>query len=103
MDIADVAGVNVSGLISDAGPVNSNVLLRVGTQGSSANYASGPVTIDDVFSRIGGATAGSATTAMIDNSNYSIMDDIWSWRADHGAGAAVSATANTPSRVVSYS
>ena len=26
-------------------------------------------------------------TAFIDNSNNSILDDVWAWRADHGAGA----------------
>ncbi|HET9061538.1 MAG TPA: carbohydrate-binding protein [Acidimicrobiales bacterium] len=87
MTVADVPGVNISDVIFDAGPVNSPVLLQVGTQGSTQNYSSDPVTLDDVFARIGGATAGMATTAFIDNSNYSIIDDMWSWRADHGAGA----------------
>ena len=27
------------------------------------------------------------TDAFVDNSDNSILDDIWSWRADHGAGA----------------
>jgi len=88
MTVADVPGVNISGVIFDAGPVNSPVLLQVGVQGSTANYSSNPVTLDDVFARIGGATAGMATTAIIDNSNDSIIDDMWSWRADHGAGAS---------------
>ena len=43
--------------------------------------------MDDVFFRVGGAEAGSVTDAFIDNSNNSILDDIWSWRADHGAGS----------------
>ncbi len=46
-----------------------------------------PVTVDDVFFRIGGATAGTATTSLEDNIDNSILDDIWAWRADHGAGA----------------
>ena len=45
-----------------------------------------PVSIDDVFFRIGGATAGEATSSLIDNSNNSLIDDVWAWRADHGAG-----------------
>jgi hypothetical protein len=86
ISVADVGGVNISGLILDAGPVNSPTLLTVGTAGSTVSHASDPVSIDDVFFRIGGAEVGSVTDAFIDNSNNSILDDIWSWRADHGAG-----------------
>jgi F5/8 type C domain/Carbohydrate binding module (family 6) len=86
INVADVGGVNISGLILDAGPVNSPTLLTVGTQGSTVSHAADPVTIDDVFFRVGGEETGSVTDAFIDNSNNSILDDIWSWRADHGAG-----------------
>jgi len=86
INVADVGGVNISGLILDAGPVNSPTLLTVGTAGSTVSHASDPVSIDDVFFRVGGAEVGSVTDAFIDNSNNSILDDIWSWRADHGAG-----------------
>ncbi|WP_084714525.1 discoidin domain-containing protein [Streptacidiphilus rugosus] len=87
MNVADVNGVNVSGVIFDAGPTLSPSLLQVGTKGSTVSHASDPVSLDDVFFRIGGATAGTATTALIDNSNNSLIDDAWIWRADHGAGA----------------
>ena len=87
MSVADVNGVNISGLIFDAGPTNSPTLLTIGTQGSTVSHASDPVSVDDVFFRVGGATAGSVTDAFIDNSNNSLLDNIWSWRADHGAGA----------------
>ncbi|HET9060878.1 MAG TPA: discoidin domain-containing protein [Acidimicrobiales bacterium] len=93
MQVADVAGVEISGLIFDAGPQNSAALLTLGTQGSTSNFSSDPDTIQDVFFRIAGDQAGSATTSLIDNSNYSIIDDIWAWRADHGTG--VGWTANT--------
>ena len=33
MNVADVSGVNVSGLIFDAGPTSSPALLQVGTAG----------------------------------------------------------------------
>jgi hypothetical protein len=93
MNVADVPGVNISGLIFDAGPVNSPALLQIGAAGSTANNASNPVSVDDVSFRIGGAEAGSATTSFIDDSNNSIIDDVWAWRADHGTG--VGWTANT--------
>ena len=83
----DVAGVNISGLIFDAGPTSSPSLLQLGTAGSTANHASDPVTADDVFFRVGGAEAGTVQTAFVDDSNDSIIDDAWVWRADHGAGA----------------
>jgi hypothetical protein len=87
MDVTDVGGVNLSGLIFDAGPVNSSALLSIGWRGSRINHAANPVSVDDVFFRVGGAEAGSATTSFVDNSNGSLIDDVWAWRADHGAGA----------------
>jgi hypothetical protein len=87
MSVADVSGVNITGLIFDAGPTNSPTLLTIGTQGSTVSHSSDPVTVDDVFFRVGGEEAGSVTDAFIDNSNNSLLDDVWSWRADHGAGA----------------
>jgi hypothetical protein len=90
MDVAPVPGVNLSGLIFDAGPKTSSVLLDLTGLPGTANlkaYSSDPTTIDDVFFRIGGATAGSVKTAFVDDANDSIIDDVWSWRADHGAGA----------------
>jgi hypothetical protein len=89
LSVADVDGVNISGLIFDAGPTLSPSLLSIGTPGSTVSHAADPVTVDDVFFRVGGATAGSVTDAFIDSSNNSILDDIWSWRADHGAGGGV--------------
>ena len=87
MKVGNVGGVNISGMIFDAGPVRSPVLLEAGTHGSDARHAGAPVTVDDVFFRVGGAEAGTATTSFADNSNNSIIDDVWIWRADHGAGA----------------
>ena len=97
MSVATAEGMMISGIIFDAGPTNSPVLLQVGSgHARSDNEASDPSTLSDVFFRIGGATAGSATTALIVNSNNAILDDIWSWRADHGAGVGwTSNTANT--------
>src|SRR5207237_7226889 len=46
-------GVKLSGLIIDAGPVNSRVLLSVGTPGNSSGSAGDPDLVQDVFFRIG--------------------------------------------------
>ncbi len=86
MRVADVDGVKVSGLIFDAGPVNSPVLLQVGNLLPGPHHAADPPVIQDVFFRIGGAGAGKATTSLVIDSNDTILDDIWAWRADHGTG-----------------
>jgi len=87
MQVASVAGVKLSGMIFDAGPVNSPVLLQVGVplRPRTGNPAD-PTLVQDVFFRIGGATAGSATASLVVNSSDAILDDIWAWRADHGSG-----------------
>ncbi|MEV7176092.1 discoidin domain-containing protein [Kitasatospora sp. NPDC093679] len=86
MKVADVDGVKVSGLLLDAGTVNSPALLQVGDAGPGASHAADPTVIQDVFVRVGGAGAGKATNGMVINSNNTIVDHTWIWRADHGAG-----------------
>ena len=88
-------GVRLSGLIIDAGPVKSPVLLEVGGYGSDSSSSSDPDAIQDVFFRIGGAetTDVSATVSLLDIADNSIIDDVWAWRADHGN--AVGWTENT--------
>ncbi len=94
MTTASAKGILISGVIFDAGPVNSPVLLEVGSgHARSDNESSDPSTLSDVFFRIGGAEPGRATTSLVVNSNNVILDDIWAWRADHGNG--VGWTSNT--------
>jgi hypothetical protein len=94
MQVLGVPGVKLSGMIFDAGPKNSAVLLQVGGPlAATTGSASNPSLVQDVFFRIGGATAGSATDSLVVNSSHVILDDIWAWRADHGAG--VGWTSNT--------
>jgi hypothetical protein len=89
LTVADVDGVQLAGFLIDAGPVNSPVLLQVGVKGGSrVSHASNPTSISDVNFRIGGATAGTATIATEIDSNNVIIDNMWSWRADHGTGAS---------------
>ncbi|MBZ4018485.1 coagulation factor 5/8 type domain-containing protein [Streptomyces purpurogeneiscleroticus] len=86
LKVADVDGVRLAGFLIDAGPANSATLLEVGPEGASADHAANPTTVQDVFIRIGGAGAGRATTSMVINSNHTIVDHTWVWRADHGDG-----------------
>ena len=86
MSIADVKGVKLAGLLFDAGPINSPVLLQVGTRHAHKSDPADPTSIQDVFFRIGGAGLGMATTSLVVNSDNVLLDHIWAWRADHGNG-----------------
>jgi hypothetical protein len=85
--VADVPGVDIAGLIVDAGPGRTGVLVKVGSRwGRSHSRPSDPTALQDVFFRIGGPHAGRARVSLEVNSNNVILDDIWAWRADHGDG-----------------
>lgn len=95
MSVADVPGVDIAGLIIDAGSVISPVLLRIGSQhgaGGAAREHNGwsdpadPTGLQDVFFRIGGPHLGKASVSLEVNSDNVVLDDIWAWRADHGSG-----------------
>jgi hypothetical protein len=87
MTVDDVDGVRISNLLFDAGTVNSPALLTVGAAGSHMSHTADPSSVQDVFFRIGGALTGVATTSLIVNSDNTLIDHIWAWRADHGAVA----------------
>jgi hypothetical protein len=85
--VADVDGVQLAGLVIDAGPVNSPVLVQLGDpQRPRRSHQWDPATLNDIFLRIGGATPGLATTSLEIDSDDVILDNIWAWRADHGNG-----------------
>jgi hypothetical protein len=86
LTVADVPGVEISGLIIDAGPVNSPLLLQVGKPHAHKSDPSDPTVLHDVFFRIGGPHAGKATLSLEVNSDNVILDNTWVWRADHGNG-----------------
>ena len=77
MHVADVNGVRLKGLLFDAGTTNAAALLTIGTSGNTTSRASDPVSIQDVFFRIGGEYAGKATASLIVNSYDTIIDHIW--------------------------
>ncbi len=88
MLVASVPGVKLSGMIFDAGPVNSPALLQVGFGGRGWSDPADPTLVQDVFFRVGGATPGQAANSLVVNSSQVILDDIWAWRADHGNGVS---------------
>jgi len=96
--LADVKGINVSGLMIDAGPVNSPALMRIGTPlGGLLNLGdrNDPTVLHDVFFRVGGPHIGKATLSLEVNSDNVILDDLWAWRADHGVAGSVGWDVNT--------
>jgi hypothetical protein len=94
ISVADVPGVDIAGLIIDAGSLNSPALLRIGSQhaAGAAGVHNGwsdpadPTGLQDVFFRVGGPHLGKATVSLEVNSDQVVLDDIWAWRADHGTG-----------------
>jgi hypothetical protein len=86
MTTADAVGIEIAGLLFDAGPIESPVLLEVGPEKSRASHAKDPITLHDIFFRVGGAGAGRAKVNLRINSNDTLVDHTWIWRADHGAG-----------------
>ena len=102
LTVADVKGVDIAGIMIDAGAVNSPALLRIGTQHAVNGQArqhnhwsdpADPTALQDVFFRVGGPHVGRADVSLEVNSDNVILDDIWAWRADHGVG--VGWTVNT--------
>ena len=83
---ADADGIKIAGLLFDAGPSESPVLLEVGPEGSRARHAKDPITLHDVFFSVGGAGIGRAKVNLRINSNDTVVDHTWIWRADHGDG-----------------
>ena len=88
ISVTDVDGVKIAGLILEAGAVNAPSLLEVGSTGSAADHSANPTFLYDLTVRTGGATAGKNDVGIVINSHHVVADQIWLWRADHGAGAA---------------
>ena len=79
MEIADVDGIKVAGLIFDAGEKDSNYLLKVGPANSDKDHSANPTILQDLFFRVGGTTANPtrAKNALEINSNDVITDHFW--------------------------
>ncbi|MCV2393158.1 adenylyl cyclase [Actinotalea sp. M2MS4P-6] len=89
--VRDVPGVIVAGVTIDAGTEESPVLLQVGSThghgralGHHKSSALDPITLSDVYFRVGGPHIGKADTAMRIDADDVLIDHTWVWRADHG-------------------
>ncbi len=87
VEIADVDGVRMAGLILDAGADTEN-LLRVGNEKTAVSHADDPIIFNDVYFRIGGAEQRSTFVreTLLINANDVVGDNFWVWRADHSYG-----------------
>jgi hypothetical protein len=83
---ADADGIEIAGLLIDAGATESPILVQIGETGSKASHARNPISVDDVFFRVGGAGIGKAKINLEIDANDTLIDHTWIWRADHGAG-----------------
>lgn len=83
--VNDAEGIVVAGVTIDAGPELSPVLLRVGASDSGkALDPADPITLSDVYFRVGGPHIGRTTTALEINADNVLIDHTWVWRGDHG-------------------
>lgn len=87
LQTADVGGVIVAGVMVDAGLLSSPSLITVGGEGASSDHSQNPISLHDVYCRVGGAVYGTAEVCLTINSHDVIVDHVWLWRADHGVGA----------------
>lgn len=86
MTVADEDGIVIAGLLFDAGEKKSEVLMEVGRYGSLVRHQRNPISLHDVFFRVGGAGVGKTLENLNIHSNDVIVDHTWIWRADHGRG-----------------
>ncbi|MEE4546121.1 adenylyl cyclase [Streptomyces sp. V4-01] len=89
IEVADVDGVTVAGVLFEAASAHTPVLLRVGHGPSRRRHTEDPTALFDVYARIGGALPGGATVSVQVDSNDVICDNLWLWRADHGLDGCV--------------
>ncbi|MDQ0893355.1 adenylyl cyclase [Agromyces ramosus] len=85
--VADAPGIVVAGVTIDAGTIESPILLQVGKPGNGHAKKvdpANPITLSDVYFRVGGPHVGKADTALEVNSDHVLIDHTWVWRGDHG-------------------
>ncbi|MFE4725363.1 adenylyl cyclase [Microbacterium sp. NPDC056736] len=85
MQVKDADGIVIAGVTIDAGTELSPALLRVGEPDSDKVLdAANPITLSDVYFRVGGPHIGKVTTALEVHSDDVLIDHTWVWRGDHG-------------------
>ena len=85
-------GVKIGGIIFEAGSndkLNSDdpSLLEIGQKGSNFGDSNSPSVLYDVYCRIGGRVVAQTNSYITIYDDYTMGDNFWLWRADHGTGA----------------
>lgn len=98
LKVGNVDGVVIAGILFQAGTNKSDVLLQIGDKGYAGN-AENPVTLHDMFARVGGPNDSryeqvSVETMAEINTSYVVVDNTWFWRADHDVSGSVYAERN---------
>ncbi|MER5600013.1 adenylyl cyclase [Streptomyces sp. NPDC002265] len=94
IEVADVPGVTLAGLLFEAASHHTPVMLRVGHGCSRRRHSTDPTVLFDIVARIGGALPGGAAISVQIDSNDVVLDHLWLWRADHGLDNTVGWTVN---------
>lgn len=83
VEVGDFPGIRVAGILLEAGPVESEALITVGTTPAAGDVAN-PILLADVYARVGGpGTDPRASKVMMEiNASHVVLDNIWLWRAD---------------------
>lgn len=84
MEVSDVDGIKVCGLLFEAGEKESETLLKIGEKKTDVSHAENPLCFSDVYFRVGGGKyAGKVQNCVTLNCNDVIGDNFWVWRGDH--------------------
>lgn len=85
LEVKDAAGIVIAGVTIDAGEELSPMLMKVGNaQGAKSLDPANPITLSDVYFRVGGPHIGKTSLALEVNADDVLIDHTWVWRADHG-------------------
>ncbi|NHA66834.1 glycosyl hydrolase family 28-related protein [Phycicoccus flavus] len=92
LEVSDGAGTVVAGVTIDAGTKLSDTLLHVarhdqgkgGTASGRGSSPADPLTLSDVYFRVGGPHIGKTKVALEVDADHVLIDHTWVWRADHG-------------------
>eukprot|EP00931_Biecheleriopsis_adriatica_P061972 TRINITY_DN372_c0_g1_i1.p1 TRINITY_DN372_c0_g1~~TRINITY_DN372_c0_g1_i1.p1 ORF type:complete len:777 (+),score=117.95 TRINITY_DN372_c0_g1_i1:43-2331(+) len=98
LQVANVDGVRVAGVMLQAGEEESEALLQWG-DGSYAGNSMKPGFLHDVFARVGGPDARRQVQAKVMvriDSGHVIGDHLWLWRADHAEGGHLVRSGENP-------
>ncbi len=86
MEVADESGIMIAGLLLDAGTDKSENLMVVGDADNKTEKEV-PIMLSDLYFRVGGTPTDQPAqthTCLTINSDDTIGDNFWIWRADHG-------------------